>query len=275
MHDLRQSPEYANYLRDLGWLVEKKGSTNFYIRRLPIIGGVLKIQRPARVDFSLINELSKKYRVFQIVIEPLVKRDVEPLIINGYKLSRNYFAPSKTLQVDLSKTEGLLLTNMHYKTRYNLKKARDNGLKVKVSRKINEFADFWQQCASKQRGMYLSQKKEIAALYSAFGANAFILTVSKGLEILSGVLMVSNASSAHYMYAAATPKGRGLFAPTLNAWSAIKLAKSKGNKVFDFEGVFDERFPVKSWLGFTRFKKSFGGKEVKYPGCYNKFRLPI
>jgi lipid II:glycine glycyltransferase (peptidoglycan interpeptide bridge formation enzyme) len=48
-----------------------------------------------------------------------------------------------------------------------------------------------------------------------------------------------------------------------------------GCKIFDFEGIYDSRFPIKSWLGFTHFKKQFGGNEIAYPGCYIKFRLPF
>jgi len=54
-----------------------------------------------------------------------------------------------------------------------------------------------------------------------------------------------------------------------------KLAKKMGCKIFDFEGIYDDRFPLKSWLGFSRFKKSFGGLEVEYPGAYSKFLLPF
>ena len=77
------------------------------------------------------------------------------------------------------------------------------------------------------------------------------------------------------MYAAASDAGKKLFAPTLCAWEAIKLSKKHGSKIFDFEGIYDERFPLKSWHGFTRFKKSFGGREIEYPGAFVKYRIPI
>ncbi len=56
---------------------------------------------------------------------------------------------------------------------------------------------------------------------------------------------------------------------------AILLAKKSGCKVFDFDGIYDERFPIKTWLGFTKFKKGFGGKEIEYPGCYISRALPF
>ena len=52
-----------------------------------------------------------------------------------------------------------------------------------------------------------------------------------------------------------------------------KERKKEGKKVFDFEGIYDERFPLISWKGFTRFKKGFGGIEVEYPGTLREIIL--
>jgi len=156
--------------------------------------------------------------------------------------------------------------------------------------------------------MFLSQRKEIIEIYKAFGEKAHIILVksvkntpasethlfyfkNKGfspgvkieksnhpggeIEILSGILMLKTKDIAYYMYAASSDKGKKLFAPTLCAWEVIVLAKKLKCKIFDFEGIFDERFPLKSWHGFTRFKKSFGGEVVVHPGAYVKMRLPI
>jgi hypothetical protein len=37
--------------------------------------------------------------------------------------------------------------------------------------------------------------------------------------------------------------------------------------MFDFEGIFDERYPKsnRDWLGFSKFKSGFGGKEIYFP----------
>jgi lipid II:glycine glycyltransferase (peptidoglycan interpeptide bridge formation enzyme) len=72
------------------------------------------------------------------------------------------------------------------------------------------------------------------------------------------------------MYAASSLEGKKYFAPTLVAWNAIMSSKKEGKKIFDFEGIYDERFPLNSWKGFSRFKNGFGGNVVSYPGCLSK-----
>jgi lipid II:glycine glycyltransferase (peptidoglycan interpeptide bridge formation enzyme) len=78
------------------------------------------------------------------------------------------------------------------------------------------------------------------------------------------------------MYACSTKQANKLSAPSLLVWEGVKLAKKKGCKVFDFEGIYDERYKAtKSWKGFTRFKMGFGGKVITYPPTLVKYYNPI
>jgi len=65
MTDIRQSKEYANYLESQGWVVERIDDISYFIKKIPILGSVLKIQRPEKIDFETIQKIEKKYRVFQ------------------------------------------------------------------------------------------------------------------------------------------------------------------------------------------------------------------
>ncbi len=275
MIDLRQTQQYARYMSSIGWEVERIAGVNYFIRKFPIIGSFIKVQRPGKVDYQYIDALVVKYRAFQIVIEPKNQSHKLQVISHKFKLSKNPFVPAKTIQIDLRKSKEILLKEMHHKTRYNIKLGKRSKVKVKRSKDINLFADFWQDCAIRQRNMFLSQKKEIIALYKAFGTNANLLLGFKGKELISGILMIKTQDLAYYMYAASSNKGKKLFAPTLNAWEAMLYAKKLGCKLFDFEGIYDERFPLNSWKGFTRFKKSFGGKEIEHPGAFTKLRIPV
>ena len=106
MIDIRQSIHYANYLKRQGWVVERIGEINYFIRKFPIIGAILKIQRPEEINYDIINKLCRKYRVFQVILEPnLAAGDtfhIDQLYTHGFKLSKSPYLPSKTLQIDLT-----------------------------------------------------------------------------------------------------------------------------------------------------------------------------
>lgn len=275
MVDLRQTPNYARFMKSIGWIVERKDGVNYFIKKFPLVGSFIKIQRPEKIDYQYIDVLAVKYHTFQIVIEPLDKYQALSVKKKRYKQNKIPFIPSKTISIDLTKSDKQLLKEMHYKTRYNIKVAKKRGVKIKLSKNIEKFSKFWQRCALKQRGMFLSQKNEIAQLYKAFSKSSDIILAIHSNELVAGMLLLHADKTSYYMYAASSNIGKKLFAPTLAVWEAIKVAKYRGSKIFDFEGIYDKRFPLKSWKGFTRFKKSFGGREVEHPGAFTKYRLPI
>jgi lipid II:glycine glycyltransferase (peptidoglycan interpeptide bridge formation enzyme) len=81
----------------------------------------------------------------------------------------------------------------------------------------------------------------------------------------------------HYWHNGSTQEGRKLFAPTLVIAEGIKLGQKLGCKMFEFEGIYDERFKTqtKRWVGFTKFKEGFNGEKVIYARPYIKYYSPI
>src|SRR3989304_6786945 len=264
--DLRQTESYSNYLKNIGWKVGKFQDIFLYSKKL-LFWRFGKIQRPHEIKIKEFNDfLLKVYRFSTIYIEPNDYLQYEELKKNGLKKYNSPFLPSKTIQIDLTKSVDQLLKNMHYKTRYNIKHFLSHqNIKLTKTSNIDQFADFWQRCARK-RGMFLNEKKEIVSLFNSFSDGSTIHVAQDGSGLLAAILRISTKDVSYYMYAAATNKGKKLFAPTAVAWDAIISAKNEGKKMFDFEGIYDVRFPLNSWKGFSRFKKSFGGREVEYPG---------
>ncbi len=121
MLDLRQTPQYTKYMEYIGWIVERIDGVNYFIKKFPLIGSVMKIQRPEKIDFNQINKIAKQYHSFQIVIEPLNINHQSLTIKNGYKQSKSPFVPAITIHIDLTKLEKELLREMHYKTPVRVK----------------------------------------------------------------------------------------------------------------------------------------------------------
>jgi len=92
-------------------------------------------------------------------------------------------------------------------------------------------------------------------------------------DIEAGAIFLIGDEISYYWQAFSNNEGRKNFAQYRIVWEGILWAKKQGAKIFDFEGIYDERFPNKNWKGFTHFKKSFGGYEVEYPGAFIKINL--
>jgi lipid II:glycine glycyltransferase (peptidoglycan interpeptide bridge formation enzyme) len=261
MADLRQSEEYAAYIKSLGWeVVKSSNKINIFIKKLPLIGSLIKIQRPENVDLKEVEKIAKKYRAVFVKIEPSNLLNLE-----GYKKDNWPLLPTKTIVLDLD--------NIHLEkeTRYCIRKAEENGLEITESNDIDKFYTILQ--SSMKIGKWeIPIKKNVVNLYKAF-KNAEIVMAKKDSRIVSGALIVFNEKTCHFMYAGTNIEGRKLGAAYEVLWQCIKISKQKGYKFFDLEGVYDERFPNlnKKWVGFTKFKEGFGGVSVYYPGSFMKY----
>src|SRR3989344_5041755 len=279
MIDIRQSLQYADYLKRERWIVERIDGVNYFIKKIPLIGSVLKLQRPQKMNFHTIDKLCRKYRVFQIIIEPdlaLIDSSVFHNLLshNGYKLSKSPYLPSKTLHLDLNKP-------------LKFDKETRRCIKIGEIQKIKEYSSpsdirTWQKAWKKsvKFNRYVPSSESLINLRSSFPHNYSVFLAShngstSSPQVISGAIFLRTKDVAYYWYGFTDKEGRTSLSQYSLLYQGILLAKKQSCKVFDFEGIYDSRFPNKSWLGFTHFKCSFGGHEVEYPGCYTKFRLPV
>lgn len=263
MADLRQSEEYANYIKSLGWeVVKASNKVNVFVKKLPIIGSLIKIQRPDNINLKEIDEVAKKYRAIFVKIEPEREKNLE-----GYKRDGWPLLPTKTVIIDLDQIV------IKKDTRYCIRKAEENKLGIEETTDVDRFYEILK--VSMKIGKWeIPIKNNVLNLFKAF-KNATILLAKKDGVVVSGALMVFYEKTAHFMYAGTNTEGRRLMAAYKVLWECIKIAKKMGYEYLDLEGVYDERFPKlnKKWVGFTTFKEGFGGEAVYYPGSFIKYLL--
>jgi len=191
MTDIRQTLEYANYLKSNGWTVERIDEINYFIKKLPLLGSILKLQRPKEIDFKITEKLSKKYGVFQTIIESglalgisskkgnptsfrtskddparawsFTKNNPTPtgtlalhnhklMLSNGFKLSRNPYLPTKTLQIDLAQKKEQIYSKFSKDCKYSIRKG--SGLIIKeysTPEEINKFRIAWKKSINFKR----------------------------------------------------------------------------------------------------------------------------
>jgi lipid II:glycine glycyltransferase (peptidoglycan interpeptide bridge formation enzyme) len=274
MKDIRQTKAYAQYLAQIGWSVKKMGSNYYFIKKIPILGAFIKLQRPEKIDFEALEKLQKNYRVFQIVIEPKNNSQIKELKSRGYKLSKSPYLPTKTLQINLKQSEKQIFSQFKKDARYSINKAKKLVLFTKPS--IKSFHDSWKRAISWQR--HLPKLAHLKALQKSFDSQSLFLASHNDQKrnklyrtnFSAGAIFLKADNTVFYWQAFTSPLARQSLAQYCIVWHGILWGKSQGAKFFDFEGIYDKRFPNKSWLGFSHFKKSFGGKEIAYPGAYKK-----
>lgn len=272
MPDIRQAPEYARYLRRIGWTVETNEGVNYFIKKLPLLGSVLKIQRPEKLDFGFIENLKKKHKTFQTIVEPtlgtntVTEYHIKLLYQHGFKQTKSTYLPSKTLILDLTKPEKEIFSNFQKDAKSAINKNKKT--KVEIAKNIKAFRAIWKKAVGNKR--YVPPLAHLQALKDSFKENALFLMDNLNS---SGAIFLIGDKTCYYWQAFTDKDGRKKQKQYKIVWEGILWAKKNKCKRFDFEGIYDDRFPNKSWLGFTHFKRSFGGKEVVYPGCFVKYNL--
>ncbi|MDD5527894.1 MAG: peptidoglycan bridge formation glycyltransferase FemA/FemB family protein [Patescibacteria group bacterium] len=184
--------------------------------------------------------------------------------------------PSKTIVLDLSKSEEELLSAMHQKTRYNIRLAEKKGVKISEA-PGNSFEEFWNLMkktsgrdgfTSHDKDYYeklLQTAPENFKLFFAFVRHSLGESGDKYEDkILCAGIFAFFGDTATYLFGASSDENREVMAPYLLQWELIRRAKAGGYKFYDFFGI-DE----KKWPGVTRFKRGFGGQEINYPGTFD------
>ncbi len=194
--------------------------------------------------------------------------------------------PSQTLIVDLRREPEALLAAMHEKTRYNIRLAERKGVRVyPASGKADSFELFWElmgETASRDEfrahgKTYYRRMLETLCGNPRDGSNetpwAELLFAEHDGRVLAANLMVYFGGVATYLHGASGSVRREVMAPYALHWQAMLRARDLGCRAYDFWGVAPEGAGADHpWAGISRFKRGFGGSDVKYPGAFD---LPI
>lgn len=119
-----------------------------------------------------------------------------------------------------------------------------------------------------QSDEYLSQ---VARSLMPAGAATLFIAELDGRPI-AAALAYDSADTRTYAHAALDDTHRKLSAGIPLLVTLIADAQAKGLKHVDLWGVAPADQPDHKWAGFTAFKKSFGGREIAYPGTWD---LPV
>ncbi len=297
--DLRQADEWGHYLSSQGWKIEElkhqKSNTKVYVRKLPLIGSVVKIQRPAITpSIGEVDKIARKHRAICVKLEPLSAAHYSLLTINGFVPDSAPSLATKEITVNLTPPLEEIVANLptdSARTRRSIEEGQHNGVEVRCLEgkktsasdgMLREFHRLLSQTSLRQN-FFAPSFDQLKAEISAFGPKAalFLAYALPSHSItpvsnrpLAGALVLIHGKTAYYHHAASAKDGQRLCAPYLMMWEIIKRAKSLGLTTLNLGGVYDSRYhrQTRHWRKFSVFKKKFGGA-VEYPPplikCYH------
>ena len=86
---------------------------------------------------------------------------------------------------------------------------------------------------------------------------------------------MTSKNACFHSHNGSTELGRKLIAPTVCVWEGVLEARRRKLKTFDFDGIDDGSKSLRHWKGFSKFKRSFGGKEIEFVSQFAKWFFPI
>lgn len=272
MEDIRQTEGWGKYLKDKGWKIEKikaadgKHYLQVFILRLgwwPF--SMMKLQRADYdPDFNELKRIKRKNWVVSSVIEPAQVQNMETYKKAGYHLSRFPFLAMSTYVNDLNNTEEELWKGLSENAKRLIKKNKKTVIEEIEAKK---FCELWKACSK----IWIMKPQEVENLQKIFKGKSRLVVSKTGGEYQSGLMLFYSKDTANYYQTWTNDQGRKSGAHYKLVWEEMLRAKEAGMKYFDFEGVYDPRWPQKKWLGFTEFKRRFGGKLVRYPGSFTRW----
>ena len=179
--------------------------------------------------------------------------------------------PERTLLIDLLKSEQELQSEMHQKTRYNIKLAERHGVTVGFSREPNDVEQFLallKETATRQKiGIFPAQYYR--AMVESLGESIEVAIARIHTTPVAAGLIIRFGSAMTYLHGASSAEHHQHMAPHLLQWESIIRARDLGCSVYDFFGIAPEGAVDHRWNGITRFKMGFGGTVHQYPGAFN------
>ncbi|OGG16255.1 hypothetical protein A3D77_02230 [Candidatus Gottesmanbacteria bacterium RIFCSPHIGHO2_02_FULL_39_11] len=245
-----------------------------HIRHGPILSSWDRESLSIWVDYFI--SLAKKERANFIRMSPLI-----PNTEYNERLFKDFhFRPSPIHAMDgeycwvlnVDKSEEELLSGMRKTTRYLIRQAEKIGVKIEKSKNPKDLEDFmtlYEMTASRHG---FTKHTGIVDEFMEFLKKDQIL-LFKGYfdkKLLSAALILFYNNQAVYHHSASVDQK--IPVNYLLQWEAIKEARKRNKKIYNFWGIAPTDRKTHPWYGLSLFKKGFGGHSLEYMHAHD---LPV
>lgn len=254
--------------------VRAKRGRYLYLRHGPIFDHSNK--KRLNIFYDFIKQISKNEKYSFVRMSPLIlKREKE-----RYKLFFENLKDSQMHDIDAEKTwilslknrEEELLANMRKNTRYYIRRARRDGVKIKKTQEMKYFDHFWNiYLDTVNRQKWLAYDKDyIKQEFKIFKQNDQIdlYLAEYDNKFIAAAFIIYYQNQGIYHHGGMLSKYRKIPSSYLIQWEAIKECKKRNLEFYNFWGIsplvkVDNELkpkPGHPWEGLTFFKMGFGGQ---------------
>ncbi|KKS12791.1 MAG: hypothetical protein UU67_C0041G0009, partial [Candidatus Daviesbacteria bacterium GW2011_GWB1_41_5] len=240
--DIRQSAQWGEYLTQIGWKIEKVGSTQIFIRKVPFLPfSFIKIQHPKNpLPFRQIDRIARENRGLFVLIEPDGEGfELSKMSLNGFQKSHMSLTHTSTIYIDITKTQEKIFNSFSENARRNIKKAQKNNLQIKTislkkEKDDSEFRKFYRLLSNLThlKKFFVPGYSEFYKKMLAFKNKSAVLFAYSNNIPVAAVWLGFLDDRAVYMNTGITRGGYDLLANYLLVWESILLAKKNKLPIF-------------------------------------------
>ena len=254
-------------------------------RHIAVAGGPIVDWTDKPVVEALVadmREQGRKYHCAFVRVRPQLEKTDESMRLFrelGLHAAPMYLSVELAGVLDLEKSEDELLKNMRQRLRRALRKAEKNGITIEKSTdpaRMKEFYDIQLQTAGRHHFIAFSEgflTKQFAAF--AEDNSAVLYTARYNGEVLAQNFMIFYGNEASYHYGVSTELGTKLSGAPLLHMQAMRDARERDIKRYNFWGIVDEDDTKHRFYGVSVFKRGFGVDELKYVPAHDLILNPI
>lgn len=246
------------------------GAVQVLYRKLPWpLRSLAYVPRGPVADENNREELLEKLAEFVKTEHHSVALSIEPdslvySVPQGWKLSSNHILPTKTIILDLFKSESDLLNDMAKKTRQYIRKSSAEHMEIKRVRTkedLDKCLDIYRQTARRAK-FDLHDDQYYYDVYSKMGDYSQLLAAYVDGEPTAFLWLAISADTALELYGGMNDTGHDLRLNYALKWHAIRKCREWGLTRYDFGGLLDG--------GVTTFKMGWATGETDMAGTFDK-----
>ena len=243
-------------------------------RHLAIAGGPIfdwTNQEIKNLIFSDMKQQAKKLKCTFVRVRPQLQNTPENAKTFqqlGFRKAPMYLSVEFAGVLNLENSEEEILKNMRQRLRRALRKAEKNQITIEKTSDPKAIHDFYQieLQTAKRHDFYAFSEDFLTKQFAAFAKNdeAVLYIAKLNGEILAENFMIFYGNEASYHYGVSSELGTKYSGAPLLHMEAMRDARKRGIKRYNFWGIVDENDTNHRFYGVSVFKRGFGVEELKY-----------